>query len=73
VTPELLAEKGLVKGRYDVLKVLGDGEVTKGLKVSAHRFSKSAQAKIEAAGGSVTIIPGPTPVEEKKKNARLSG
>lgn len=73
VTPELLAEKGIVKGRYDVLKVLGDGDLTKSLKVSAHRFSKSAQEKIEKAGGSVTVIPGPTPVEEKKKNARSSG
>jgi len=72
VTPELIAEKGLVKGRYDVLKVLGDGEITVSLKVSAHRFSKSAQAKIEGAGGSVTIVPGPTPVEEKKKAAKIA-
>lgn len=73
VTPELIAEKGIVKGRYDVLKVLGDGDVTKALKISAHRFSKTAQSKIEGAGGSVTVIPGPKPVEEKKKSARSSG
>ena len=40
VTPESLAAANLVKGRYDELKVLGDGELTKKLKISAHRFSK---------------------------------
>jgi large subunit ribosomal protein L15 len=51
VNPELLAERGLVRpGRP--LKVLADGEIGKALKVTAHRFSKAARAKIEAAGGS---------------------
>jgi large subunit ribosomal protein L15 len=67
VTPESLRSKSLAKHRYDVLKVLGDGELTKKLKVSAHRFSKSAQEKIEKAGGEAIVLPGPTPVEEKKK------
>ena len=51
VTPDLLADLGLVRKGKPV-KVLGDGEIGKALKVSAHRFSKSARAKIEAAGGS---------------------
>ena len=51
VTPETLAAEGLVKGSYDVLKVLGNGELTKKLKISAHRFSRSATEKIEKAGG----------------------
>ena len=51
VTPEALAELGLVR-KGERVKVLGDGEVGRALKVTAHKFSKSARAKIEAAGGS---------------------
>lgn len=51
VSPETLAEQGRVRaGR--MVKVLGDGEISTALTVKAHRFSKSARAKIEAAGGS---------------------
>jgi large subunit ribosomal protein L15 len=56
VTLETLREKSLAKGRYDVLKILGDGELTKKLNVSAHRFSVSAREKIEKAGGQVTVL-----------------
>jgi large subunit ribosomal protein L15 len=56
VTPEALQAKGVVKKRFDELKVLGDGEMTKALKISAHRFSGSAKEKIEAAGGSATVV-----------------
>ena len=66
VTPEKLASANLAKGRYDVLKVLGDGEVTKKLKVSAHRFSKSAADKIAQAGGETIILPGKAPVVKIK-------
>ncbi len=45
----------LVRGRYDLLKVLGEGELTKKLVVHAHRFSKGAVAKIEKAGGRVVV------------------
>jgi large subunit ribosomal protein L15 len=48
-----------VRGRYDLLKVLGDGELTKKLTVHAHRFSKSAIAKIEKAGGKAVVIAPP--------------
>jgi large subunit ribosomal protein L15 len=51
VTPEILAGLGLVRSGKPV-KVLGDGEIGKALKVTANKFSKSARAKIEAAGGS---------------------
>ncbi len=44
--------------RFDEIKVLGDGELTKSLKVSAHRFSASAEQKIKAAGGSFTVVAG---------------
>ena len=56
VTPETLVERGLAKGRWDVIKILGDGELTKALNVQAHRFSKSAAEKIAAAGGSTERI-----------------
>jgi len=69
VTPETLAEKNLAKGRYDVLKVLGQGEVAKKLKVSAHRFSKTAMEKITGAGGEAVVLPPKKPVEEKKNLA----
>ncbi len=62
VTLESLREKNLAKGRFDELKILGDGELKKKLKVSAHRFSQSAQAKIEQAGGQVIKLPGKKPV-----------
>lgn len=67
VTPETLRAKSLAKSRWDLLKVLGDGELTKKLKVSAHRFSKSAVEKIEKAGGEVVILPGKNKVAEKSK------
>jgi len=62
VTPDTLKAKNLAKGRYDVLKVLGDGELTKKLKISAHRFSNSALEKIEQAGGEAVVLPGKKPV-----------
>jgi large subunit ribosomal protein L15 len=60
VNSETLRAKLLLKHRYDELKILGDGELTKSLKVTAHRFSGSAREKIEKAGGEVTILPGRT-------------
>lgn len=62
VTPEALEAMGRVNGRYDVFKVLGDGELTKKLKISAHRFSKSALEKIKAAGGEAVVLRGKAPV-----------
>ncbi len=56
VNLESLREKGLAKGRFDQLKILGQGELTKSLTVSAHRFSKSAIEKIESAGGTADVI-----------------
>jgi large subunit ribosomal protein L15 len=54
--PERLVELGVVKSLGDGLKVLGSGEVSRPLQVQAHLFSRSAQEKIQAAGGSVQII-----------------
>jgi large subunit ribosomal protein L15 len=62
VTLESLRAKHLAKGRFDELKILGDGELTKKLKITAHRFSQSALAKIQQAGGEAIVIPGKKPV-----------
>jgi large subunit ribosomal protein L15 len=70
VTLEALAAKNLAKGRFDALKVLGDGELTKKLKINAHQFSKSAVEKIEKAGCEMVVLPGKTPVREKQRAAR---
>jgi large subunit ribosomal protein L15 len=57
VTPEALVEKGLVrKSLQRSIAVLGKGELSKGLTISAHRFTASARQKIEAAGGKAEII-----------------
>lgn len=58
VTPESLRAAGLVH-KHGLVKVLGNGDLTKKLNVSAHAFSRSAKAAIEAAGGSVTVLPAP--------------
>ncbi|HIE96200.1 MAG TPA: 50S ribosomal protein L15 [Planctomycetes bacterium] len=51
INVETLVAKGIVPSRHDALKVLGDGELNKKLTVIAHRFSRSAEEKIVAAGG----------------------
>lgn len=55
ITPEILKENGLAQ-KNDIIKVLGRGELKAGLKVSAHKFSKTAQEAIEKAGGSITVV-----------------
>jgi large subunit ribosomal protein L15 len=57
ITPELLVEAGIIKRSDKAVAILGNGELTSALTVKAHRFSKSAQAKIEAAGGAVEVLP----------------
>jgi large subunit ribosomal protein L15 len=56
VDQKTLVGSGLVRGRFDRIKVLGNGEITKAVTVSAHAFSKSAAAKIEKAGGKVVVL-----------------
>jgi large subunit ribosomal protein L15 len=67
-TLEAMVEKGLIKNTRTDVKVLGEGELTKKLAVTAHSFSASAREKIEGAGGSVTALRPPR--EEKKKRGR---
>jgi large subunit ribosomal protein L15 len=56
VTPERLHERGLIKKAKRDVVVLGTGEISKALRISAHRFTKSAREKIEQAGGAATLI-----------------
>ena len=57
ITPEFLKEQGVVKQvKNGGIKILGNGEVTKAFKVQTNAISQAAQAKIEAAGGSVEVI-----------------
>ena len=62
VTPDALLEAGLVKKGRAEIKVLGNGDLNVALTVQAHKFTKSAAQKIEAAGGKIEVI-------EKKKKA----
>jgi len=56
VTPELFISSRLVKKVKDGIKILGDGEITKNLAVRAHKFSKAAEEKIKAAGGTAEVV-----------------
>jgi large subunit ribosomal protein L15 len=56
VDEKALRERGLVKGVFERLKILGNGELSKGVTVSAHAFSKSAAEKIKKAGGKVLVL-----------------
>jgi large subunit ribosomal protein L15 len=70
VTPEALKAAGLIAKLSVDVKVLGEGDLTKKLSVTAHSFSKAAAEKIEAAGGTVTRLR--EPVERKKKRHKAS-
>ncbi len=70
VTLDALKAAGLISKLSVDVKILGEGELTKKLTVTAHSFSKSAVAKIEAAGGTVTRLR--EPVERKKKKHKAA-
>ena len=59
VTAAVLAKAGLIRDAAVKLKVLGDGEVTRAFKVTATKFTDTAKAKLEKAGGSATLLPEP--------------
>jgi large subunit ribosomal protein L15 len=56
ITPEVLHKAGVISSKKTLVKVLGQGELSKALTVSAHKFSKSAQEKIEKAGGKIEVV-----------------
>jgi large subunit ribosomal protein L15 len=69
VTPESLYELGVIRKREVMVKILGVGELTSAITVKAHKFSESAQKKIEAAGGKAELIEvkAPAPIKRSKK------
>ena len=86
VTPELLKEVGLIRSVRKDVKILGNGDLTTALTVSAHGVSAVAREKIEAAGGTVTLLrepkqakraraqaPAPTPAAETDDTAPDDG
>ncbi len=58
IDEQALVARGLIRGRFDRIKILGDGELTKAVTVSAHSFSKTAAAKIQQAGGKIILVGG---------------
>jgi large subunit ribosomal protein L15 len=70
VTPQALAEAGLIRNAKTEVKILGQGDLSKKLTVSAHAFSATAREKIEGAGGSVTALKEPKVKRRRKKAAR---
>ncbi len=73
ITPDTLRAAGLVAKWDDRVKLLGEGDVSKAFKITVHAASKSARQKVEAAGGSVTVLDQPfserTPRKLKAKKA----
>jgi len=72
VTPDTLKEAGLIRNTRVDVKILGQGELTKKLTVSAHLFSATAREKIEKAGGTITWIrgePAPRPPKRRERKA----
>jgi large subunit ribosomal protein L15 len=70
VTPQLLAEAGLIRNARTEVKILGQGDLSKKLAVTAHAFSATAREKIEGAGGSVTALKEPKAKRRRKKTSR---
>ncbi len=71
ITPEILHERGLIKKAKHDLVILGNGDLSKKLTVSSHRFTKAALEKIEKAGGTAVVIErGVTEEPENKKPAK---
>jgi large subunit ribosomal protein L15 len=68
-TLEAMVEKGLIKNTRTDVKVLGQGELTKKLAVTAHSFSASAREKIEQAGGSATALRPPRQAKKRRRRA----
>jgi large subunit ribosomal protein L15 len=69
ITPELLKQHGLITKVSADVKILGDGELTKKLTISAHAVSASAREKVEGAGGTITLLREPKVKKAVRKAA----
>jgi large subunit ribosomal protein L15 len=70
VTPQTLAEAGLIRNARTEVKILGQGDLSKKLTVTAHAFSATAREKIEGAGGSVTALKEPKVKRRRKQTSK---
>jgi large subunit ribosomal protein L15 len=73
VTPEFMVTAGLIRDTTRPVKILGGGDLSQPLRVSAHRFTASAKAAIEAAGGQTTVIDGPAAVPAGDETPVIDG
>jgi large subunit ribosomal protein L15 len=71
ITPETLKERGLISNTRIDVKILGQGDLTKKLSISAHRFSATAREKIEAVGGTVTAL-REEPAQRSRKRRKIA-
>ena len=67
-----LVESNWIKGRFDRLSVLGDGDLKSAVSVKAHKVSPSAREKIEKAGGKIELVPIPGPQKRRSKKAKTA-
>ena len=67
MTPETLVEKGVLKNTKTDVKILGNGDLKKKLSITAHAVSASAREKIEAAGGTITLLREPKERKPKRR------
>jgi large subunit ribosomal protein L15 len=72
VTPESLVERGLVRNTRTDVKLLGHGDLSKALGITVHAASASAREKVEAAGGSLTLLREPKERRPKRKRQRTA-
>jgi large subunit ribosomal protein L15 len=73
VTPETLKAKGLIRSLRKDVKLLGSGELTKKLTITVHAASQTAREKVEAAGGTLTVLREPKPHKPKNFKRRPEG
>ena len=73
VTPETLKEKGLIRSIRKDVKLLGVGDLTKKLTITVHAASATAREKVEAAGGTLTLLREPKPHKEKNLKRKNRG
>jgi large subunit ribosomal protein L15 len=73
ITPSDIRHRGLVKVRFDELKILGSGEVTKKLNLVVTRISESAKEKVQAAGGTVQIVAAKRTPKQRVAEAKAKG
>jgi len=70
VSPATLRDAGLIKRNDGKVKLLGDGDIDRGLKISVHACTKSARERVEKAGGQITLLPNQKTILKKNKKKK---